>query len=94
MDYYGNKVFASVNQISIQSNDLDKFILNCRSRSDDWNDSVSESYLKYTKLVLESSNNLLTLTSKLKDFESRINEERIDSFNENVSNLERELSSI
>lgn len=94
MDYYGKKVLTIVNQTLRLSNELEKYIINCRSYGGNWNDDVSESYLKYTALIIERSNNLLSLSNKTKDVESNINVDKIESFGGTVQSLESELNSI
>ena len=94
MDCYGKKVLTIVNQTLRVSNELEKYIMNCRSYGGNWNDDVSESYLKYTALILERSNNLVSLSNKTKDVENNINVDKIEGFSSAVQSIESELNGI
>lgn len=94
MDYYGGKIASLATQVSTESSELDRFLVDCRSSGGGWNDGVSESYLRYTALLTEKANNIIYTADRTRTVESKIDENKVDSFDGKVQNLARELSSI
>ena len=75
-----NKIFGATSDVLSGSSQVNSELINKRNAIGGWNDSVSESYLAYTSLIVEKSNKLVFLSEQTKAAAQRVNEQKISGF--------------